>query len=264
MAALLARRHRPVAAALGAAALAGACAVSGRVVVRPRPEPGPEDLTILSANVLAGRADTGALATLLERERPDLVALSEAGEDFRAKLTPLVAGLGYRSWSSTPHGVPDVRGVVLLASARAGDLVVSSGPQMRHRHLEAGGGVLGERKMFTVHPEAPLGPGHTARWRSDLAQIARWTRATPAPIVAGDFNATLDHSRLRAALGGCRSAADGTGKGLIGTYPSTRSRMAGIQIDHVLVPADAAVTRFEIHYLPASDHRAVLTSIRPG
>jgi endonuclease/exonuclease/phosphatase (EEP) superfamily protein YafD len=67
---------------------------------------------------------------------------------------------------------------------------------------------------------------------------------------------------MRAALGGCRSAADGTGKALIGTYPSTKPRVAGIQIDHVLVPADAAVTRFEISYLAGSDHRAVLTSFR--
>ncbi len=261
-AALLARRHRPVAAALGAVALAGAAAVAGRVVVRPRAEPGPDDVTILAANVLLGRADTGALATQLEREMPDLVALPEAGQDFRAKLMPLVESLGYRSWSSVPHGVPDGHGVVLLASARAGDVVVSSGPEMTHRHLEATGGILGERRMFAVHPEAPVGPRRTARWRSDLAQIARWTRAPLAPIIAGDFNATLDHSRLRAALGGCRSAADGTGKGLIGTYPSTRSRVAGIQIDHVLVPADAAVTRFELLYLPFSDHRAVLTSVR--
>lgn len=261
-AALLARRHRPVAAALGAAALAGAAAVVDRVVVRPRPATGPDDLTILSANVLLGRADTGALATLLEREMPDLVALPEAGEDYRAKLMPLVESLGYRSWSSIPPGVPDGHGVVLLASARAGDVLVSTGPEMRRRHLEVTGGILGGRRMFAVHPEAPVGPGHTARWRDDLAQIARWTHAPLAPIVVGDFNATLDHSLLRAALGGCRSAADGTGKGLIGTYPSTRSRVAGIQIDHVLVPGDAAVTRFEIHYLPSSDHRAVLTSFR--
>lgn len=265
-AALLARRHRPVAAALGAVALAGAASVAGRVVVRPRAAPGPDDLTVLAANVLLGRADTGALATLLERARPDLVALPEAGQDFRAKLMPLVEGLGYRSWVSTPHGVPDGHGVTLLASTRAGDLVVSSGPETRLRHLEATGGILGERRMFAVHPEAPMGPGHTARWRSDLDQIVRWTRAPLAPIVAGDFNATLDHSRLRAALGGCRSAAEGTGKGLVGTFPSTRSRVAGIQIDHVLVPANAAVTRFEIRYLPFSDHRAVLTSFRltPG
>jgi len=243
-------------------ALAGIASVAGRAATRPAPAAGPDDLTVLAANVLLGRADTGALATLLEREMPDLVALPESGQDFRAKLMPLVESLGYRSWVSTPYGLHDGHGVTLLASARAGDLTVSTGPETRHRHLEATGGILGERRMFAVHPEAPIGPVRAGQWRRDLAQIGRWSRAPLAPIVAGDFNATLDHSRLRAALGGCRSAAEGTGRGLVGTFPSTKPRLAGIQIDHVLVPADAAVTRFEILYVPGSDHRAVLTSVR--
>ncbi|MDT7705667.1 MAG: hypothetical protein QOG20_1274 [Pseudonocardiales bacterium] len=263
-AALLARRcrTRPAAAALGAVAVAGLAIVARRAVTRPLASPGPDDLTILSANVLLGRADTGALATLLEREMPDLVALPESGQDYRDKLLPLVTSLGYRSWVSTPPGRHDGHGVTLLASERAGDIAVTTSTEMRERHLEATGGILGERSFVVVHPEAPIGPVRTERWRSDLAQVARWTRSPVAPIVAGDFNATLDHSRFRAALGGCRSAAEGTGQGLVGTFPSTRPRWLGIQIDHVLVPADAATTRFEILDVEGSDHRAVLVSVR--
>ena len=219
------------------------------------------DLTVLAANVLVGRADTGALATVLERERPDLVSLPEAGPDYRDKLLPLVAELGYQAWASTAPGTSDGEGVVLLAAARMGALTVTSGREMRHRYLRATGGALGRRSFFAVHPEAPMGPMRTARWESDLAHIARWCAESPGPIVAGDFNATADNAAFRAVLRRCRSAADGTGKGLVGTFPAGVPTWCGIQIDHVLVPEDARTTRFAVLPIAGSDHRAVLAGI---
>jgi endonuclease/exonuclease/phosphatase (EEP) superfamily protein YafD len=220
------------------------------------------DLTVLAANVLVGRADTGALATVLERERPDLVSLPEAGPDFRDKLLPLVAELGYQAWASTAPGTSDGEGVVLLAAARMGELTVTSGREMRHRYLRATGGALGARSFFAVHPEAPMGPVRTAWWRSDLAHVARWCAESPGPIVAGDFNATADNAAFRDVLRHCRSAADGTGRGLVGTFPAGVPPWCGIQIDHVLVPAEATTSHFAVLPIPGSDHRAVLAGIR--
>jgi endonuclease/exonuclease/phosphatase (EEP) superfamily protein YafD len=256
------RRTRPWAAGLAAAALAAVPSWVGRALRRPPvPTGGDLALTVLAANVLVGRADAAALATLLERERPDLVALPEAGPDYRDKLEPLVSLLGYRAWASTAPGTSDGEGVVLLAGARVGDVTVTTGPELRHRWLRATGGLLGERSFFAVHPEAPMGPGRTAFWRGDLAQIGRWCREEPAPIVAGDLNATLDHSALRAALGGCRTAVDGLGNGLTGTFPATAPAAVGLQIDHVLVPVAARVTSARILEIPGSDHRAVLADV---
>jgi endonuclease/exonuclease/phosphatase (EEP) superfamily protein YafD len=39
-------------------------------------------------------------------------------------------------------------------------------------------------------------------------------------------------------------------------------RWLGIQIDHVLVPADAVTTRFDVLDLAGTDHRAVLARVR--
>ncbi len=268
-------RSRPLAVGVGSAALAGAVSLGARSRRLPRCLPRadgtPEvtnvtNLTMLTANVLVGTADTGALATLLERERPDLVALPEAGPDYRDKLLPLVAGLGYRAWASTASGTSDGEGVVLLAAERMGALAVTSGPEMRHRYLRATGGALGGRSFFAVHPEAPVGLVRTAWWRSDLAHIARWCAGSPAPIVAGDFNATADNAAFRAALRRCRSAADGTGHGLDGTFPASAPPWCGVQIDHVLVPREATTTRFAILPIAGSDHRGVLAgiSLPPG
>jgi endonuclease/exonuclease/phosphatase (EEP) superfamily protein YafD len=263
-AALLARapRTRPAAAAVGAVAMAGLGAVAARAIRFPAPAAAPDDLSILTFNVLNGRADTGELATLIARETPHFVVLPEAGSDFRDKLIPLVETLGYRSWVSTAPGVKDGQGVTLLAASRAGDVQVRSGTGMRLRHLEATGGILGRRSLFAVHTAAPVDRRRTAQWLRDLAMVERWCHGPVAPIVAGDFNATLDHSAFRAALGGCRSAATGTGKGLVGTYPSSAAPWAGIQIDHVLVPTGTVTTGFEVVDVEGTDHRGVLARLR--
>jgi endonuclease/exonuclease/phosphatase (EEP) superfamily protein YafD len=257
-------RTRPLAAGVGSAALASAAALgarSRRTGGVAEHGAAVTDLTVLAANVLVGRADTGALATVLERERPDLVSLPEAGPDYRDKLLPLVAELGYQAWASTAPGTSDGEGVVLLAAARMGALTVTSGREMRHRYLRATGGALGERSFFAVHPEAPMGPMRTGWWESDLAHIARWCAESPGPIVAGDLNATADNTAFRAVLRLCRSAADGTGQGLVGTFPAGVPSWCGIQIDHVLVPAEARTTRFAVLPIAGSDHRAVLAGI---
>lgn len=277
LATLLAVRRgtRPAAAGVAAAGVVGTASLLRRVRADARPAGARTDarasaapersdvatLTVLAANVLVGSADTGALATLVERARPDLVSLPEAGPDFRDKVAPLVAALGYRAWASTAPGTSDGEGVVLLAADRMGELTVTSGPELRHRYLRATGGALGARCFYAVHPEAPMGPIRTARWRADLAHIARWCGESPAPVVAGDFNATADNAAFRAALHRCRSAADGTGRGLVGTFPATLPPWCGIQIDHVLVPAGARTAGFEILPVAGSDHRAVLVAI---
>jgi endonuclease/exonuclease/phosphatase (EEP) superfamily protein YafD len=262
-AALAARRPRARFAALplAAVALVAARPAIERGTRRPGPAPGPHDVTVLSLNVRHGWADTGDLAALIAREAPDFVVLPEAGTDFRDKLMPLVDGLGYRSWVAAGPGLPDGDDVTLLAAERTG-VRVRSATGLKLRHLEATGGILGGHTLYAVHLTAPMSRGRTARWRRELDLVGTWCRAPLAPIVAGDFNASFDHPPLQAALGGCRSAADGTGQGLVGTYPAALPRPLGIQIDHVLVPADAATTRFAVLDVAGTDHRAVLARIR--
>lgn len=264
-AATLVRRHPVAAAVLAALAATAAPPLVDRLVTSPAVDEQPDDLTVLAINVWHGRADPAALAALLDRERPDLVAVSEAGVDYTDVLRPHIGSLGYRSWTSVPAGVPDGAGVALLAGPRAGDLDVVGGPELRGRHLCATGGILGARTLVIVHTAAPVTAANTRRWHCDLAHLARWSHAPVAPIIAGDLNATLDHARLRAVLGPVRSAAIGSGHGLAGTFPTIRPNwpaLVGIHIDHVLVPAGSAVSRYAILDVTGSDHRGVLARFR--
>ncbi|SDF95486.1 endonuclease/exonuclease/phosphatase family protein [Pseudonocardia oroxyli] len=258
------RTTRPAGVAVGAVAAAGAAGLVSRATRRTSARTDPTaqpDLLVLAANVWNGRADAGALATLIARERPDLVSLPESGEGFREKLMPLLDGLGYRSWVSTEPGRPDGWSVTLLAAERVGEVEVGSGPELRRQHLWARGGLLGDRTFYAVHPQAPMARWQARVWRRDLASIGRWTATLPAPIVAGDFNATLDHGPFRACLSGVRDSAEGTGAGLTGTYHAGLPRWAGIRIDHVLIPRESVTTRYEVVDLPGSDHRAVLVGL---
>ena len=82
-------------------------------------------------------------------------------------------------------------------------------------------------------------------------------------MVAGDFNATLDHSALRAGTAGCVDAAEQRGAGLIPTWgPSPTTRRFGPQIDHVFATEGITAETFEVHDVAGSDHRAVLTTLR--
>lgn len=255
------RRTRPTALGLGAVAALSGSAVAGRAIRRApatdRTGEPARRLTLLVANVFQGRADIAALAGLIGRERPDFVILPEAGGRFRDRLMPLLTG--YRAWCSAPDTIPDVAGVLLLAAGRTGELTVHAGGRLRFVH--ATGGVLGARNLYAVHPFAPSRRRWVHRWQRDLGRVGRWSREPLAPIIAGDFNATADHAPFRAALGGCRDAADGTGRGLVGTWPARLPRWAGIQIDHVLVPAGAATSRFEVVDIAGSDHRGLVVGL---
>ena len=75
-------------------------------------------------------------------------------------------------------------------------------------------------------------------------------------IIAGDFNATLDHSPFRAVLNrGYADAADRAGHGLEPTYPADSP--IGIAIDHVLVDRRIGVDR-----VPRPQRRGHATTTR--
>ena len=82
-------------------------------------------------------------------------------------------------------------------------------------------------------------------------------------LLLGDFNATLDHDRLRDLTErGYREAADVVGAGLTPTWSSARVPLlpigVPITIDHLLVDERIGVGDIGVHDLPGSDHDAVI------
>lgn len=251
----------PLLAGTVAVVLVAAAMVLPRAVPAAVPGAG-RPLTIAVANVYLGEADPAALAALVRDHRPDVVALPEAAGRFGARIEPLVAPLGYRLHVSVPDGTPDVDGVSALVSDRLGDVVVRVGTEPGpDPYLEITGGALGDVRVVTYHAAAPT-PGRMAAWRADLGSLSRWCAGPGRTVIAGDLNATLDHSGLRAGAAGCSDAAAQRGAGLEPTWsPSERSRSFGPQIDHVLTTPGIDAATFDVYDLPGSDHRAVFTTL---
>jgi endonuclease/exonuclease/phosphatase family metal-dependent hydrolase len=117
----------------------------------------------------------------------------------------------------------------------------------------------------SVHPCAPASAGLIDTWHADLAAQPAATPDGMVRILAGDFNATLDHALLRGLIDtGYRDAADVVGAGLRTTWPNRDHGPAyvpGVTLDRVLADRRVGVTRVSIHSVPGSDHRAFFTEL---
>ena len=252
-------RLRPYAASLALPAAAAAVRVLPRTWAgAPRAGTG-QPLTVLAFNALA-RADLVELTALIERERPDLVALPEAGPRYRSRLAPLVEGLGYRVIAADNESGSELAGITVLVAGRLGAVRQCPGPAIGNPSVELTGGALGSLRFVAVHPVAPA-PGMVGRWRRELAAVFRGGADGAPAVVAGDFNASLDHSVLRDATAGWRDAAAQCGAALVGTWPSFLPRWVGLQIDHVFTTGGIAARGFAVHDVPGSDHRAVVAHL---
>jgi endonuclease/exonuclease/phosphatase (EEP) superfamily protein YafD len=251
----------PSAAGVLVVVLVGGSIVLPRLISNPVPATGTP-LTVLSFNTFKGGADPAALAAIIAAQQPDLVSLPEAGVRFAAELGPLVEPLGYRLETSRDRGA-DVDTVTALVSNRLGDVTFRVGREAKaFPYLEVTGGALGPLRFVASHAAGPT-PGDVGRWVSDLKLLQQWCAGSTPAIIAGDFNATLDHSAFRAGMAGCSDAADQRGDGLIPTWsPTPGTRFFGPQIDHVLATPGIQAETFAVLDSPGSDHRPILTRLR--
>jgi endonuclease/exonuclease/phosphatase (EEP) superfamily protein YafD len=115
-------------------------------------------------------------------------------------------------------------------------------------------------ELIDVHPFPPLGRQVT-EWNQSLESFPS---ASPdiVRILAGDFNASLDHAAMRRLLDrGYKDAAAQVGAGLIPTWPSNKRIPPIITIDHVLVDHRVGVKAVSVHDVPGTDHRAVFAEL---
>jgi endonuclease/exonuclease/phosphatase family metal-dependent hydrolase len=259
----LARRRGPAATAALAATALG-LTVRSRRVPRPQPAASGPVLRVLSANMFFGQGDAEVIVALVRQAGVDVLCLQELTGDAVTRLKQ--AGLD----ELLPHAQHELRG---SSHAAAGSAIYArfplseGGPAMQPSLmaqptalLELPGGETVE--LVCVHPCAPgvRRWGGPTRWRAEL-------EALPPPgklprVVAGDFNATLDHAAFRGVLRlGYADAAQQTGSALTPTW-GIPGRGALIPLDHVLVSPGCAVRAFSVHVVPHSDHRAVYAEVQ--
>jgi endonuclease/exonuclease/phosphatase (EEP) superfamily protein YafD len=257
------RRVWPFVAGVLAVLLVGGGIVLPRVLPDTAPARGAP-FRVLAFNTFEGGANAEQLAALIEDQQPDAVAISESGRNFADKLQPLVEPMGYQVHVTTIDPADDdVEEVTAVVSDQLGEVEVRIGDETSaFPYIEVSGGELDALRFVAFHAVAPV-PGSVPDWNADLALLSRWCSGPTPAVIAGDFNATLDHSALRDGTAGCEDAAAQRGAGLIPTWaPSQGTRQFGPQIDHVFATDGIAAETFEVRDVEGSDHRAIMTTLR--
>lgn len=246
---LLRQRYPALIAAVTAIALA-ACVVprwleDGDALRGAR---GPE-LRVMSVNLLMGRVDPARLADLARDA--DVITVQELTPEFATAFAKYF-----------PHRVSypaaGVGGSGVFARIPLRDAGVRHNPWGFTQAIAE----LTDYGVFieSAHPAAPSSRAAIEPWRESFRRQQRATPDGPLRILAGDFNATLDHSVMRDLLhSGYRDAALVRGKGLSGTWgPYDGDRIPPVTLDRVLADRRIGVRDLRILDLPGSDHRPVL------
>ncbi len=217
-------------------------------------------LRVVTVNVLCGRADAEAVVALVRRTGADVLFLQELTGGVITRLDQ--AGLD----DLMPQRITELRGSS-LGSGIYSRFPLDEGQPLAPAHaaqptavLKLPGGVAVE--LGCVHPRAPLppSPAAVARWRQELSVLP--PPAELPRLLAGDFNATLDHAPFRDVLRlGYADAAREVGTAWKPTWGRV-GRPAVITIDHVLVDRRCAVLASSVHAVPGTDHRAVFAEVR--
>jgi endonuclease/exonuclease/phosphatase (EEP) superfamily protein YafD len=243
-------------------ALAAAVLARGCGQVRRIPADGPR-LRVASVSLRLGLVEPEAVLDLVRRHDVDVLAVQE--------LTPC-AEAGLRT-----AGIDELLPFAHVIPAREGAVPSASGAVWTRRPVSGRSAVPGGFEQPTVRLPVAGGPDvevtavHSTPPSTSPAAVRGWTRdlaGLPGPaagvlrVLAGDFNATLDHAALRAVVRrGYADAAQEAGRALAWTWRPLRLRFPRLSLDHVLVDPRITVAAVDLVTVAGSDHRAVVAEL---
>lgn len=223
---------------------------------REQPAPtGAATLRLVSANLLVTNPDIVALGRDLAATGADVIVLQEVSAEHLAGLgvAGLLAEYPYQVVDPLPafHGSA-ILSTLPIADGRAFDV---AGSPMTRADITIGTGIV---RLINVHTVAPLNESQAIRWRVQLVLLSQMQPPEGGALVmAGDFNATMDHAPMDALISsGMRDAFNEAGHGIGATWPQSSGPMPPLmRLDHVLVSDTVVVMSAEVQANPGSDHR---------
>ena len=234
--------------------------VSPGALIGCGPTQSDDAIVVYTHNLLWTNQEVDVIAAAIAEAQPDVVVLQEVRRETQRGLlaTEALAHMSYTAgeefekpleialWSRWP-----IRDVTLHSVA--GRPRLEAIVQSPH----------GEFELHGVHLAAPVDRELSADWEAGLRDLERVDPGAPA-LLAGDFNATVDHAQFRSLLGrGWTDVHDEKGCGLDATWPDRPGPgFPVLRLDHVLVSPHWDVLGVEIGDASGSDHRPVVASIR--
>ena len=263
LAAAVRNRSRAGAVLAATAGLVLGAAVLSRRGGRHAPIAPGTRVRIATVSLRLGLVPAEPVVDLVTRHDVDVLAVQELTPDAQRRL----AAAGLQDALPHAHVIP----------ARPGSVASASGAVWSRRPVMARGRAPGGFEQPMVRLAVPTAPDlevtavHVRPPATSPAAVRGWTAdlaALPSPtpgvlrVLAGDFNATLDHAALRAVLRrGYVDAARAVGRGLAWTWRPLRLRFPRLALDHVLVDPRVAVAGCAFVPVRGSDHRALVVDL---
>ncbi|MGF3056618.1 endonuclease/exonuclease/phosphatase family protein [Microbacterium sp. YY-01] len=235
---------------------------------------------VLAWNTAGEAVSADTIAQVIVDEEVDIVALPETIAEVGEEIAVMLREQGHPMWVHHVQFNPDIDNgpqswqTTLLISPDLGDYsVIESSSDGSSNTLSVPSAVAmpvdgNGPTVVAVHTVAPR-MAEMTQWQHDLAWVADQCPAETSVILAGDFNATLDHMRglgiAGADLGYCTDAAARTGNGSVGTWHTDFPALLGAPIDHVMTsshwePVGSVVIDPAASH---SDHRGIVVQLNP-
>jgi len=274
----LARPMRALALALAVVLFAGA-GIGGAVLATrglgsdELPAPTDTSLRVMTWNTAGSATSPQEIAQTAVAMSADVVTLPETTIETGEAVAIAMRDLGRPMWAHhTRYGEWAADSTTILISPRLGDYSVIESSQDGTSTVPSAVAmpVDGDGPTFVAaHAVAPR-QDDMEHWREDLQWLADQCGEDDV-IMAGDFNATVDHmSGLGVdggALGRCVDTASETGNGAVGTWPTRLPELVGAPIDHVLAtPGWTPTGSIVLDALDGSgsDHRPLVVQLEPA
>jgi endonuclease/exonuclease/phosphatase (EEP) superfamily protein YafD len=214
--------------------------------------------TVMSLNMYAGSADPAAIVEAAQQA--DIVVLVE--------VTPeAVQALERKGWDqrfrySVGSTLQGVAGTAVYSRFPLSQASRIEPTQFEQWSMVAEVPGVGPVRLLAVHPCNPFCGG--GRWTTEhrlLREAVGQDQGAPI-IMAGDFNAVLDHGPMQQLHRiGLRSVDDVAGTGWMPTYPANRRIPPLLPIDHVLINNRLTATTVKTLAIPRTDHLGLLTTL---
>lgn len=265
-------------AAVAGVANAGILAVRGGIGTEPLPAKTDDSVRVMTWNTAGPATSPETIAKIAVAMDADIVALPETTIETGEQVAIAMRDLGHRMWAhhaEDPSTEWDAGSTTLLISPDLGDYAViessvdgasntSTVPSAVAMPVSGEGPVV-----VAAHAVAPR-QSYMQAWREDLQWLADQCGDANV-IMAGDFNATVDHMAGLgvdgATLGHCTDAAVETGNGSLGTWSTELPALLGAPIDHIMASSHWRATgSLVLQSLDdsGSDHRPLIVQFEPA